>query len=219
MRDLIHTMWDRFGQEAPAVADLARAHCNDFLARGLIPAEHLYTTSIEDCVFLYLLIRYFNRRSAFEVGAYIGTSALCMNEGARRNGGVMTTTDPVDYGGIPPWSGIRFIRGPAIVGLSTLKDERKAIDFCFFDWLPDDSTLHLLQNLLAPDAILATHDYGNNVKGEQTIEAINRVGLLNGRKWLLPSVEQPVLMDGMRINYCTAVCIPTSLIEPAEAAA
>jgi hypothetical protein len=209
MRDLIAAMCDRFGDETPAVFELAESHCAGFLQQGLIPVEQLYTTSPEDCAFLYLLIRQFNRRSAFEVGTYIGRSAVCMNEAVRRNGGTLTTCDPVNYGALPPWSGIRFIQGPARSAVALLAAERVMLDFCFFDWPPDDATLACLKGCLTDDAIFAVHDFGSDPKGQQVIDALGRAGLCDGRSWLLPEVQQGRTVGG--INYCTAACLPRAL--------
>ena len=105
---LIHAMWHRFATELPAITALATRHRETFFARGLTAAGG--STSSEDCLLLYLMIRQFERRMGFEIGTYIGTTAVCMNEALRRNGGVLTTSDPIDYAALPPWSGIRFMR-------------------------------------------------------------------------------------------------------------
>lgn len=208
MSQLISAMGARFPGEARAATDIANGHGSSFHGWNILPREHIYSTGAPDCAFLYLLIRYFNCRNIFEVGTNIGTSAVSMNAAARKNGGVLTTTDPIDYGAIPPWSGIRFIRGPADLGLHILKSEGHKIDFCFFDWLPTAQTLHALAEITEENAILATHDYADaGSKGYETVKAIEAAGLQSGRHWILPG-KTPDIIDGVRVNFCTAVCIP-----------
>jgi hypothetical protein len=215
---LIRAMWDYFAEEAREAIRLCKQHIGTYTARCLLPSDQITTTSIEDCAFLYLLIRHFKRRHVFELGTNIGTSAVCMNAAVRRNGGVLTTSDPLDYDGLPPWSGIRFIKGPAKLALYALMCEGHRPDFYFFDWPADAETYDLLARVLSEDAILATHDYyvadpeGAYPKGHEVVAAIERAGLNRGRTWLFPSRAPDVMSDGTRINHCTAVCIPTGLL-------
>jgi hypothetical protein len=210
---LTRAMWSRFDGEIPGVSDIVHRHCETYFRRGLFPQEQITTTSYQDALFLYLLVRHFDRRNVFEVGTNIGTTAVAMNDAVQQNGGVVTTTDPVDYDGLSPWSGIRFIKGPAGVGLSVLKSEGRRIDFCFFDWLPDDDTLRVLGEILEPSAILATHDYcSHNAKGEQTVAATIRTGLCEGREWIFPGSTPNIMPDGTQVNAITAVCIPHDLL-------
>jgi hypothetical protein len=215
---LIRTMWGHFADEVREVIQLCNKHVGMYAERCLLPPDQITTTSIEDCAFLYLLIRHFKRRHVFELGTNIGTSAVCMNAAIRRNGGVLTTSDPIDYAGLSPWSGIRFIQGPAKLALYALMCEGHCPDFYFFDWPPDAETYDLLARALSEDAIFATHDYyvadsqGAYPKGHDVVAAIERVGLNRGRTWLFPSRSPEVMDDGTRINICTAVCIPTELL-------
>jgi hypothetical protein len=56
------------------------------------------STGNADCGFL--LVKAFARRSIFEIGTYVGTSAVAMTMA----GGHVTTCDPKDYGCLPPVS-------------------------------------------------------------------------------------------------------------------
>jgi hypothetical protein len=55
------------------------------------------STGNRDCGFLYLLVKAFACRSIFEIGTYVGTSAVAMAVA----GGHVTTCDPHDYGCLP----------------------------------------------------------------------------------------------------------------------
>lgn len=85
-------LYRRFGHEIPAAFDLTDGHCKTFMRTGLVTGG---TTSLEDCMLLYLLVRGYGCKHVFEIGTYIGTSTVAMNEAVRRNGGICTTSDPV----------------------------------------------------------------------------------------------------------------------------
>jgi hypothetical protein len=206
MRDLKFSLFLR------EVADAYRAHLEH--QRNFV-WTHGYngdnSTSSADCAFLHLLIRHFQRRAIFEAGTYIGTSIVVMEEAARLNGGSCTTCDPIDCGCLPPSSSIRFIKGTAAEALTKLSTEGKRVDFAFFDCVPDKETLLIANNVFEPNAILTTHDYAINPKGEQTIEAIS--AYYNPAKygqWFLP--EPFAAPGGLQVNICTAVFIPGMIV-------
>ena len=209
---LIREIYPPLAGEIRSAVDLANRHSEGPLTSGIVSGG---SSSMEDCAFLYLLIRHFGRRHAFEVGTYIGTTAVAMNEAARANGGWMTTSDVVDYGFIPPWSGIRFMHMPASIALATLSAERHPVDFAFFDWVPDESTIAQIDKIFTDDAILAVHDcHPSDPKGDAIVRLLQdtycakRDGV-----WLFPAAAPFRMDDGMTINQCTAAFIPSALVE------
>lgn len=177
--------------ELHAVTALPCEHDSYFRGLGLSPEN---STSNEDCCLLYLLVRHFARRSVFEVGTYVGMTAVAMNEAVKRNGGICTTCDPVDCGALPPSSGIRFLLEPASEALVRFAQEGLQIDFAFFDWVPDAETVRAANYIFTPDAIVAVHDYGNNEKGAAAVAAINTHYRRSKRgRWYYPS-PNPVML-------------------------
>jgi len=69
----ISAMWSRFSAEAIAAANLARKEAEQYISRGFVVGE--WATPREDCLMLYRLVRYFERRHVFEIGTFIGTTA------------------------------------------------------------------------------------------------------------------------------------------------
>jgi hypothetical protein len=209
---LIRAIHDPFATELCDVCRDINAHCEALPSRGLTTE---CSTSAEDCLLLYLLVRHFQRTRVFEMGTYVGTTALALNAAARNNGGVMTTCDPIDYGALSPWSGIRFICAEASGALSLLESEGHKIDFAFFDWTPDKRTVDCLNRICTDDAVLATHDYGNgNNKGPLTVEAIDRsYRHRRSGRWFLPGANPVEFKNGIRVNFCTAFFVPHSLLE------
>ena len=203
---MIRNMAPPYLAELSAMVSTLGAHVTYYEAKGLSSEN---STSFEDCALLYLLIRHFNRRSIFEVGTYVGTTAVAMNEAARLNGGTCTTCDPVNCDALQPGSGIRFLHEPSNLALARLRSERQRIDFAFFDWIPDDETLALANKVFTSDAILAVHDYKLNPKGEEIVDAINRrYSRISDGKWFFPSLSPVEVAPGFRVNVCTAFWIP-----------
>src|SRR5262249_12808959 len=111
------------------------------------------STGNADCGFLYLLVKAFKRRSIFEIGTFVGTSAVAMTMA----GGRVTTCDPADYGCLPP--GIRFLNMPDVEELRVLTRESAKIDMVFADSSPSLAAVMLINKLSTPDMIFAAHDY------------------------------------------------------------
>ncbi len=212
--DLARAMYARLATEVRDVQRVTAGHCAAIQRTGLGMER---TTSIEDCIYLYLLIRYFARKSVFEIGTFIGTTAVAMNQAVRKNAGNCTTTDPKDYGCLPRDSGIRMIEGPAEFGLGLLHREGRVVDFAFGDWYFKQPTIDLAAKTFTPDCVIAVHDYFPDDKGEENVVKLSetycqrRMGT-----WLLPTGAPWRMPDGMTINACTAVFIPDSLRVTAE---
>jgi hypothetical protein len=204
--DLIVEIAAEYTQELKSINRVLDRQVEYFTGMGLSPDN---STSHEDCRLLYLLIRYFDRRSVFEAGTYVGMTTVTMNKAAWRNDGRCYTCDPVDCGALPPGSGIRFLNQTADEALASLRAERIKIDFAFFDWVPDEATMRAANKMFTRDAIIAVHDYGNNDKGAASIEAINLHYKRSRRgTWYLPSQTPTIAGDGGRVNICTAFWLP-----------
>lgn len=187
---------------------ITQKHSENQIRRGLAGVEN--TTSMEDCALLWLLVRHFDRKHVFEIGTFIATTAMAMNLAVRRNGGILTTSDPVDYDAVPPYSGMRFLRGPSSIALRVLRQESRPVDFCFVDWIPDAETLTLMGELCTDDTVIAVHDYGSDPKGEMVVKTLEATWCkAHDGRWFMPG---PITMgDGKTVNRCTAFFLPTTL--------
>ena len=72
---LAREMYDRFCSEIPVVQRAVLDHYTPLQKAGVGVDG---TTSVEDCLMLYLLIRQFDRKRSFEIGTFIGTTAVAM---------------------------------------------------------------------------------------------------------------------------------------------
>jgi len=209
--DVVRAIATPLIDELLAVRETLISHCKNAQRKGLSLDN---STCYEDCLLLYSLIRRFDRKHAFEVGTYIGTTAIAMNTAARKNGGVFTTCDPVNFNALPPWDGIRFINAGSSIALRMLHEEARLIDFVFLDWVPDDASVDLMLKTCTDDTIIAIHDYvPSDPKGAQAVAAINSsaFGQRNGN-WFVPDEKPCDIGSSLAINAGTAFFIPVHLM-------
>jgi predicted O-methyltransferase YrrM len=215
-RDLLKHIHESAGAALEGALARTLSHARRFLEPGIVTGG---TSSMEDCALLYLLIGYFKPRSIFEIGTFIGTTAVAMNEVARTIGAKVTTCDPVNYDAFEGDSEIRFINLPCPEALETLQHDGP-IDFCFMDWMPDIATIELANRLFSKDAIIAVHDYYPPNKGHPEKKGSNIVECLDDHyiniplgQWHFPTDPPFVTSTGIQINLCTAFFIPHNLAD------
>lgn len=205
-------MGQTFEPELRAVADLVHRHRASAISQGLKMEE---SSSFQDCYFLYLLIRYFARKAIFEVGTYIGMTAVAMGEAAAKNEGMCWTCDPIALNSFSNHLHLQFIHANSKQAIKQLARSGVTIDFAFFDWIPDASTLRTARKIFALDAILAVHDYGNNEKGAAAVNAIDRYYAREGR-WFFPPTEPIEAAPDIFANVCTAYFLPQRILSSEE---
>jgi predicted O-methyltransferase YrrM len=215
-RDLLGQIHESAGAGLEGALARTLSHARRFLDSGIVTGG---TTSMEDCALLYLLIGYFKPRCIFEIGTFIGTTAMAMNEAAKMIGATVTTCDPVDYNAFARDSEIRFINLPCLDALESLRHDGP-IDFCFMDWVPDISTIELANQLFSKDAIIAVHDYYPPNKGHPEEKGSKIVECLNDHyintplgQWHFPTDPPFIAPIGGQINVATAFFLPHNLVE------
>lgn len=208
--ELVRQIAPPLAAELNSIQNKVNAHCETIMRKGLTTDN---STSAEDCLMLYALARHFGCKQGFEVGAYIGTTAIAINDAIRRNGGVFTTCDPINYNAIPPWDGIRFIHAGSSIALRILYEEESTLDFVFLDWVPDKWTLELLPKTCNGEAIIAVHDFTpNNPKGAEAVHALRaEFGGHRSGTWFVPDEKPCDTGHGIKLNANTAFFIPSHL--------
>lgn len=208
--DFVKTLFDQYGDGLAQRLTLVREHNVTSRTRHGLEGG---STGNPDCGFLYLLVRAFRRRNIFEIGTYVGSSAVAMNMAASEHGGTITTCDPADYGCIPPDSGIRFLNMASAEALACLKAEGAQIDFVFADWLPCEETISLFNEMGTDDMIFTAHDYLPGDKGEEAVEAMSRHYVRSDSgTWFFPDPEPVEVAPGLLIQQATAAFIPNRLL-------
>lgn len=176
------------------------------------------STGNPDCGFLFLLVKAFHRKSIFEIGTYVGTSAVAMASAARSNGGRLVTCDPENYACLPESESdvIRYLQMDHEQALLTLKRDQVQIDFVFADWQPSPGSIDLINELASDDLIFAAHDYVlPRDKGVVAFELMSKhYQRVHECTWFLPD-EQPIQVSAdIQLQQCTAVMIPDRLLGP-----
>jgi len=120
------------------------------------------TINVADVEVLYLLVRHLKPKVIFEIGTWIGTSALIMAEAIRKNnnGGIIYTCDANSYYSLSDDYDdvIKPINAFSDVALDELPRNTK-IDMVFADGELTFKTIQKLKNKLETKSIIATHDY------------------------------------------------------------
>ena len=211
--DLVKLLYTRHGEKLPErMEDVNRHKLREFERLNL----SAHSTGVDDCRFLYLLILAFRRKYIFEIGSYIGTSAVAMSLAAKQHGGSVTTSDPNDYGCFSEDGGIRFMHAPSSEALGRLKDEGARVDFVFADWPPCSETIEFLNEIGTEDMIFTAHDYKpSNPGGDKGQWAMDSMKNLYARAdsgtWFVP--ERVEVAPNVWINNSTVSLIPNRLLE------
>jgi hypothetical protein len=165
------------------------------------------STGNPDCGFLYLLVKAFARRCIFEIGTYVGTSAVAMAMAS----GHVTTCDPDDYGCLPP--DIRFLNMTDSAALRVLQREGATVDMVFADAVVSLDAIALLNKIGSKDMIFTAHDYAPGDKGEICFRLMSEhYRRTTESTWFLPEAEPVEVAPGLFLERATAAMIPNRLI-------
>jgi predicted O-methyltransferase YrrM len=120
------------------------------------------TISIYDARLLYILVRTLKPKVIFEIGTWIGTSAMMMAEAMRKNdnGGKIYTCD------VNTFYSVDNSYADIITPINAFSDDAldqippdSKIDFVFTDGELTFKTIAKLKPKLSPEAVIATHDF------------------------------------------------------------
>lgn len=147
--------------------------------------------SLEDARLLYLLVRVLKPKVIFEVGTWVGTSAMVMAEAMRANanGGQIYTCDADNYYSVDDtycdiitplfkWSDIAITDLP----------RNTKIDFVFADGELTFKTIKVLKPKLAKNAVITTHDF--ELPAEKGVLNLVRMQLMTFCKYTYVLPEQ-----------------------------
>lgn len=233
--DLVRVLHGKYASEldvvAPKLSSLRERTI--FLETGDLPevsrdseGRAVGTTGLADCLFLYLLARTQNAQVVFEVGTWLGMSAMAIAEAVVRNGGgVIYTCDLHDVSRIEPEYQSHIVRLPfhSDKALNHLRKRRVGIDMVFADGILSRRNVVQLSIALNPGFVFATHDYKPPAeKGCQNVRLMQRWfpairRLRRGRETYtlyLPTRQGSgyEACDGIRVNSSTAVLLAESSV-------
>ena len=203
-REFVTRLYERHGHGLAENLTVIRYHNVTSRARhGLAGGS----TGNPDCGFLYLLVKAFACHSIFEIGTYVGTSAVAMTMA----GGHVTTCDPDNYDCLPP--GIRFLNTTDSDALRVLRRESAMVDMVFADAVVSLDAIALLNEIGTEDMIFAAHDYAPGDKGEICVRLMSEhYRRAKECTWFLPEAEAIEVAPGLLLERATAAMIPNRLI-------
>ena len=135
--------------------------------------------SLEDCLMVYAMVRYYKPKTIVEIGTYIGTitrvMSIAMAHNKSKKPGAILTCDKNNV--YAPIGGDKFrVFYSNEMSTSFLKKVKKGtIDFCFIDGGFKDKDNKRLKKLYKNKVVFATHDYKPDQKGIRNIKAMKKV--------------------------------------------
>lgn len=167
------------------------------------------TTPFADALYLYLLVRELNPKTIFEIGTWVGTSALFMAEAMKRNGGGCIYTCDDSYYYILPAEYdqyVTYLPGHSDAILKQLSDQGKQFDLVFVDGIMTRKTRALLRETTHTQTAFAIHDF--LLPDDKGIRAFLMLPSRKNYSLFIPQPFSPGIEKGSVINKMTAVFIP-----------
>ena len=169
-QDLISKMNTDFGNEVIELSTTLEKRIDDLRTRGVEIYPNIRiaddgktagTINVDDFAILHMLVRTFKPRVVFEVGTWLGTSAMVIADGMRMNGsGHVYTCDQNSYYALDKAYDDIITR---LVGFSdtVVKDipDASKVDMIFADGELTFGTLKALGPYMKDKTIIVTHDY------------------------------------------------------------
>jgi predicted O-methyltransferase YrrM len=162
---------------------------------------------------LFLICRYFKVRRAFEVGTFIGRSAMSIAKGMNFYGGgeihTCDSSNDINIYQYPPTKIIQYKKQTSDQMLTALTGQ---FDFAFIDGRLSDTDISKMTQLLTSDAIIVLDDFEGMEKGVANLFNL-RSNPQFQHLFLIPppSIEMAEKL-GFSSRSLTAVLIPPSLI-------
>lgn len=191
------------------------------------------STSLPDCLFLWLLVREYQPRTIFEIGTFVGTTAAFMAEASGLQAQIHTCDKARVYRQTPRYEGIiEPMPGQHSAPASrTLRKQGLRPDLVFADGRIDWRTARNIAAMMHGSSVFATHDYVAGDKGEHNLRRMERRLRNRGYRALTPTADVYAtgydVGEGLRsqeearrssaseglggINACTALLLPGSL--------
>jgi hypothetical protein len=226
---LISKMYENFGSEVVELSSTLETKINDLRTRGvgLYPDIRIAsdgktagTISTDDFAILHLLIRTFKPQAVFEVGTWLGTSAMVMADAMQMNkSGHIYTCDQNSYYALDESYDEQITRliGFSDVVVNQLPTDCK-VDMIFADGELTFNTLKALAPHMSDNTIIVTHDYEDiaekgvtNLIRSQVVEygkyemIINPQINTSGTKTTLAILLPPTIVSSLKLRKANSL--------------
>jgi predicted O-methyltransferase YrrM len=164
---------------------------------------------------LYSLVRHFRLSRALEVGTFIGKSTFAMAAAMDDGGhpGEVFTCDMSNSLDLP-WSGrTQITQFKATSSTAMLEKLDGVFDFAFFDGRIQPQEIGRLEQLLAPDAIIALDDFEGIEKGVANLSLLRQSARFKNHALIYPCPRELLERRGFSSYSLTAALIPPSRLQ------
>lgn len=164
---------------------------------------------------LYSLVRHFQITRAIEVGTFIGKSTVAMASAMDDGGhpGEIFTCDMSNAFDLT-WTGqTRITQFKGASSTAMLQQLDGAFDFAFLDGRLQNDDLGRLDQLLAPDAIVALDDFEGMEKGVANLSLLRRMPRFKTHALIYPCPRQVLQQNGFSSYSLIAALVPLSRFE------
>lgn len=180
------------------------------ILNGQITGSIAGLTPLSDALYLYLLVREYKPQNIFEIGTWVGTSALFMAEAFKKNGGGhIYTCDTNQYYILSDEYAdlVTYIPGHSDTALEELKVKGVRFDFVFIDGNVSKNTTKLLAATTHSNTVFAMHDFV--LPDDKGVQAFLRLPQKGDYAFVSPQphTEQS---QNIIINKMIALFLPTN---------
>jgi len=161
---------------------------------------------------LYSLVRHFQLRRAIEVGTFIGKSTVAMAAAMDDGGhpGEIFTCDMSNSLDLP-WTGqTKITQFKGASSSAMLEQLEGAFDFVFLDGRLQLPEVGRLEQLLAPDAIIALDDFEGMEKGVANLSMLRQSARFKSYALIYPCPRPMLERRGFSSHSMTAALVPAS---------
>jgi predicted O-methyltransferase YrrM len=174
-------------------------------------------TPMPDALYLYLLVREYQPKTIFEIGTWVGTSALFMAEALKKNGsGHIYTCDTNHYYllGEEYADWVTYVPGHSDTVLANFHEQGTTFDFMFIDGNLTSRSRQILAQTTHEQTVFAIHDF--LLPDDKGIQVLLRVPKKKQYGLAVPpAAHHP--KETVAINQMTAVFLPEAAV-PADTA-
>lgn len=206
-----------FETEIDLVANELRQISKACEAQRSVMNQDTGSISFASMLSLYAIVRFMGVKSAFEIGTFIGKSALSIAKAMATNGGGQVfTCDGRNEFNIPLGpanvSITGFGRTKSTVALKAMLEQGRKFDFVHVDGRFLGQDVELLLKLLEPRAIIALDDFEGGEKGVIALTLLRQSEHFNNHVLVYPAEKQFLDQFGCLARSFTALLLPVDLI-------
>jgi predicted O-methyltransferase YrrM len=216
-RNLSYLVWDQWLSTIEAEFDAAVARLHELSAACELTRTQMdYKTGsipFSSAVLLYAAIRNLQPRTIFEIGTFIGKSALSMAAAADMNevAAEIYTCDGSNDFHVPALTRTRIIGFPKTTSTAALRQVAqtgKKVDFAHIDGRLAQEDFDLLESIADPRIVIAIDDFEGIEKGVANYSILRGRAIFQHHILVYPAQDRTIEKLGLEAASTTALMLP-----------